>query len=158
MTVCRCRCLGFVQRGWLRQEYSHGKVATETREAGERSGKGRDNKGESVATTITDRCQPSHAHRSFVTFLLEPVYKLMAQAVGEAPHELEQCLSDLSLGFKKSQLKCVLPFSFPALRLSRLLERMPHCCSVLCHCSVHNVLYRHICSCCSLSTHERQHE
>eukprot|EP00802_Teleaulax_amphioxeia_P003246 Tamp_03249.p1 GENE.Tamp_03249~~Tamp_03249.p1 ORF type:complete len:989 (-),score=348.22 Tamp_03249:779-3745(-) len=46
----------------------------------------------------------SGAQRSFVSFLLEPLYKLMAQAVGEAPHELEQCLSDLQLGFKKSHL------------------------------------------------------
>jgi U5 small nuclear ribonucleoprotein component len=51
------------------------------------------------------KTQPvSGAQRSFVSFLLEPLYKLMSQAVGEAPHELEQCLSDLALGFKKSQL------------------------------------------------------
>jgi len=46
----------------------------------------------------------SGAPRSFVSFLLEPMYKLMSQGVGEAPHELEQTLSGLSLGFKKAQI------------------------------------------------------
>jgi U5 small nuclear ribonucleoprotein component len=46
----------------------------------------------------------SGAQRSFVQFLLEPIYKLMAQCIGEAPHELEQTLADLSLSFKRSML------------------------------------------------------
>ena len=46
----------------------------------------------------------SGAPRSFVQFVLEPLYKLMSQGVGEAPHELEQTLAELSMSFKRSQL------------------------------------------------------
>lgn len=46
----------------------------------------------------------SSANRTFVEFILEPIYKLISQVVGETPKNMERTLVELGIRLKKNQL------------------------------------------------------
>ena len=47
----------------------------------------------------------ANAQRSFVHFILEPLYKLFSQVVGDVDTTLEQTLGDLGLSLSKKEMK-----------------------------------------------------
>lgn len=54
---------------------------------------------------FTNKSPNSTSHRSFIEFILEPLYKLFAQVVGDADFTLVDTLAKLNIHLTKSQLK-----------------------------------------------------
>ena len=59
----------------------------------------------SLRRTFTRKAPSMDAPRSFVEFLLEPLYKIFAQVVGDVDTTLPQVLDELSVFLSKSELK-----------------------------------------------------
>ncbi|XP_058445549.1 116 kDa U5 small nuclear ribonucleoprotein component [Malaya genurostris] len=55
---------------------------------------------------FTKKPPHSSAHRSFVEFILEPLYKLFAQVVGDVDTTLVDTLSELNIRVTKEEMKC----------------------------------------------------
>ena len=56
-------------------------------------------------TRNTRKNQEDGAKRSFVNFVLEPIYKLYSHAISQSPDDLKETLSTLSIELKPSQLR-----------------------------------------------------
>lgn len=54
---------------------------------------------------FTRKAQEEGATRSFVNFVLEPIYKLYSHTISESPVDLKQTLADLGISLKPSQLR-----------------------------------------------------
>ncbi|XP_029709612.2 116 kDa U5 small nuclear ribonucleoprotein component [Aedes albopictus] len=55
---------------------------------------------------FTKKPPHSSAHRSFVEFILEPLYKLFAQVVGDVDTTLADTLAELNIRVTKEEMKC----------------------------------------------------
>ncbi|XP_055612873.1 116 kDa U5 small nuclear ribonucleoprotein component [Uranotaenia lowii] len=55
---------------------------------------------------FTKKPPHSSAHRSFVEFILEPLYKLFAQVVGDVDSTLVDTLAELNIRVTKEEMKC----------------------------------------------------
>jgi U5 small nuclear ribonucleoprotein component len=54
---------------------------------------------------FTRKAVEEKAKRSFVHFILEPIYKLYSQTISESPGDLKKTLAELDISLKPSQLK-----------------------------------------------------
>ncbi|RAL01503.1 116 kDa U5 small nuclear ribonucleoprotein component [Aspergillus ibericus CBS 121593] len=54
---------------------------------------------------ITRKGVEEHSKRTFVQFVLEPIYKLYSHTLSESPEDLKQTLSSVGISLKPSQLK-----------------------------------------------------
>lgn len=54
---------------------------------------------------FTRKAQEEKARRSFVHFVMEPIYKLYSHTISESPDDLKRTLAELGISLKPSQLK-----------------------------------------------------
>lgn len=54
---------------------------------------------------FTRKAQEERARRSFVHFVLEPIYKLYSHTISESPEDLKRTLAELGISLKPSQLR-----------------------------------------------------
>ncbi|KAI9744413.1 MAG: hypothetical protein M1818_001942 [Claussenomyces sp. TS43310] len=55
--------------------------------------------------SFTRKAVEERAKRSFVNFILEPIYKLYSHTIGESPEDLKETLATLGISLKPSQLR-----------------------------------------------------
>lgn len=60
---------------------------------------------EYFSRTFTQHTQPPNTQRTFVEFILEPLYKIFSQIIGDVDTNLQQLLDELGVKLTKTEMK-----------------------------------------------------